>query len=215
MTSFLPSRSGVGFIFLDSLLLKPSTLAVRSLSPRDAEYTFLVDRVPYKGKPKPDHQELGAIRNRLARPDSLVKTDIEQLELVIRGGYTVMPGICRNGTKLDDWTAQQIFFIDVDNDDDMRKRGYELLDPLDALERAFDMCLDPLFLYFSHRATVEPWNPRYRLVFALEEPIGKEQALLVGSTLLSVFPEADPSSCQLNRMFLSPGGEVWPCWQCL
>ena len=180
----------------------------------DVRFELLADRVSYKDKPKPDQKEMSRIRWRLSQPNARVCIDIECLERGIRGGYTLLPGICVGGTKLDDWTGQQLFFVDFDDDDDMKLRGYDVLDPLDALDRAYDKKLDPLFLYFSAKATVEPWNPRYRIVFGFDHVItDRKQAEAVGDALMRVFPEADQSSCQLNRMFLCPGKEVWPCWR--
>lgn len=184
------------------------------MSITDVKFELLVDRVSYKGKPKPDSQEMGRIRWRLAQPEARVTIDIECLERGICNGHTLLPGICVGGTKVENWVGQQLFFLDFDNDADMLARGYDILDPLDALDRAYEKKLDPLFLYFSAKASVEPWNPRYRIVFGLEHVLtDRYQALAIGDSLLRIFPEADQSSCQLNRMFLSPGKEVWPCWR--
>lgn len=181
----------------------------------DRRYELMVDRRRYAGQPKPKGPEMGAIRNRLGRPEAHVRIGIEHLDWAIRHGLTLMPGVCEGGTRAENWKSQQLWLVDFDNDQAMTARGYDVLDPLDALDRAFRMGLDPLFVYFTHKATVDPWNPRYRIVFALDAPVtDRSQAEGIGDMLLRAFPEADQSSCQPERMFLCPGGEVWPSWKC-
>lgn len=180
----------------------------------------MVDRHSYAGQPKPQGAELGRIQNRLSRPEAHVSLGIEQLEWAIVHGLTIRPGLCIGGARLSDWHGQQLWFLDFDNDKSMRRRGYGVLDPLEAMSRAFDErhsfmdSLDPLFLYFTKSATAEPWNPRFRLVFGLGHVVAdRTQAEAVGNALLRRFPEADQSSCQLNRMFLAGVEEVYPCWK--
>lgn len=177
-----------------------------------AKFEFLIDKVSYKDKPR--GKEMSAIRHRLSNPDARVLTDIKGLEVFIGHGYTIMPAICEGGTRRDNWTAQQLFLLDFDNDDAMRRRGFDLLEPVDALQRAFDKHLDPLLLYFSHSATVEPYCPKYRMVFSLENPSSDFTYVeRIGRALLDAFPEADPCSVRPTQMFLSPGKEVWECWK--
>ena len=182
----------------------------------DLAFTLLVDKVSYRDRTKPRGAEMGVIRNRLAQPGACVTVDVKGLEEFVRNGHTIMPAICRSGTKKENWQAHQLFFLDFDNDASLSERGLEMLEPLDAVQRAFDKRLDPLLLYFTHSATVKPYLPRYRMVFALSEPSSDmgyvEQ---VGNALLSVFPEADAASIRPTQMFLSPGKEVWPCWTML
>lgn len=183
------------------------------MTPDKVSFELLVDSISYKGEPKPSNFEMGAIRNRLASPSARMHMNIHELEQAIRDGLTLMPGICIGGTRLKNWTAQQLFLLDFDNDEAMLTSFGKILEPLDALRRAIDLKLDPLFLYFTAKATAEPWNPRFRLVFALDKPIhDRSGAEHISLSLLNQFPEADGSSGQLNRMFLCPGGEVWPCW---
>lgn len=178
----------------------------------DTRFELLADRVSFKGRPKPEGHEMGAIRNRLAMPEARTLATVDELEGFIRSGYTIMPGICVGGTKLENWTAQQLVFLDFDNDDAMKSRGLAMLEPDDALQRAYDKGFDPLFLYFSHSATVEPFNPRYRMVFHFSEPQRNKEVMgELYDLLFRVFPEADRCSRDLTHMFLSPGKEVWRC----
>lgn len=173
---------------------------------------LLVDSVSYKNRSKPTDPEYAGIRKRLAEPSARRQVSKEELVGLIKNGYTFMPAVCVGGTKTENWTRQQLFVLDFDNDDAMKQRGYQVLDPDDALVRAYDEGLNPWVLYFTHSATVDPWNPRYRILFALDEAADSpEEAKQILSYLHSVFPEADPSSKQLVHMYLCPGKEVWPC----
>ncbi len=198
----------------DSNLHQSSAIVQSSIS--KLTFTFLVDKTPYKGRPKPNNEEMGAIRNRLSLADARVTANIEELEGFISSGYTIMPAICNGGTKKENWVAQQLFFLDFDNDEAMRSRGYSLLDPEKAMDRAFERRLSPLLLYFSHSASIDPYLPKYRMVFSLENA-SEDRIYIraVGNALLEVFPEADPASIRPTQMFLAPGKEVWSCWKML
>lgn len=177
---------------------------------------LLIDRVSYKDKAKPNSSEMGMIRNRLSQNNSYATTTIEGLEEVIKSGYTMMPAICRGGTKKENWRAQQLFFLDFDNDEEIKKRGLNIIEPLEAVSRAFDNKLDPLYLYFSHNASIEPYHPRFRMIFSLSAPsMDLTYVEKVGRGLIELYPEADPASIRPTQMFLSPGKEVWPCWKVL
>ncbi len=177
--------------------------------PSGARYELLVDSVGFKGRPKPHgDSEIGAIRNRLARPDSLVSLDALGLADIILQGRTIMPGVCLGGTSKEHWVRQQVFALDFDNDGVTRKIG-----PGEALDRAFRMGLDPILAYPTASSTMRPWNPRFRILFGLDEPVTeRDEAEEVGRLLLEVFPEADRTSTRLTQMFFSPGREVWGPW---
>lgn len=178
----------------------------------DMKFALLVDRVSYKDSTKPQGYEVGAIRNRLAMPEAYTQASANEIEYLIRNGCTIMPGICLGGTKLENWTGQQLVFLDFDNDEAVKRRGLAILEPDEALQRACDNELDPLFLYSSHSATINPYNPRFHMVFYLSSVLrDKEKMRRVHDQLLQIYPEADPCSRDLTRMFFSPGKEVWLC----
>lgn len=180
----------------------------------DVTFEFLVDKVSFKDEPKPTGQIMSCIRKRLEDPDSHAIVSIEELGSYLANGYTIMPSVCLGGTKKEHWQRQQLFFLDFDNDDAMSQRGFKLLEPLDALHRAFDLGLDPLFLYFSHSASIDPYVPKYRMIFGLSQPSSDRTHIeSIGKALLDIFPEADPASTRFTQMFLSPGKEVWECWK--
>lgn len=173
---------------------------------------LLVDPVSFKDRPKPSDAEYAGIRKRLSDPSARRQVSKEELVEIIMNGQTILPAVCIGGTKTEHWGSQQLFVLDFDNDEAMKQRGYEVLDPDDALVRAYAKKLNPWVLYFTHSATVEPWNPRYRLLFALDAPVDSpEEAKQILGYLHSVFPEADPSGMQLVHMYLCPGKEVCPC----
>ena len=68
-----------------------------------------------------------------------------------------------------------------------------------------------MMLYFTFHATVEPWYPRYRIVFDAGEQVTDEaRASDVLKTLLAAFPEADQKCSNVNRLFFG-GVEVVDC----
>lgn len=178
----------------------------------DMRFSFMADRISYKGKSKPQGQELGAIRQRL---DKVADADLTQLESLIADGYTIMPAICEGGTRKENWQTQQLIFLDFDNkEEELDQLGCGILKPEDALRRALGAGLNPLFLYFTHSSSAEPYLPKYRMVFGLGKPSESLPYIkVIGEALLALFPEADRSCTRPTQMFLSPGREVWSCWQ--
>lgn len=155
-------------------------------------YTLTIDRTPHQSKPK--GAEIGAITRRLqaAGPEAV---SYEELERIILTGGTICCG-CYQPTqsKWGEFVGMQLFALDFDNPD--------VLDPMDALGRCEEMNLPPLMMYFTFSATVEPWYPKYRLLFDAGELIAdKHECECFLITLLEVFPEADQACKNLNRLY--------------
>lgn len=153
---------------------------------------------------KPEGQQ-GRISNVLIaqRP---VLTTCDRLARAISEGRTVLPSVHAGKRSPDTWQAQQLFFVDVDNDAEALAKGYGVLTINEATTRAFGAGLPLLMVYESFRSG-DP--ERYRLIFALDEPTrDKERAQGFVNALLGLYPEADPSSNQLNRMFYGTNKEV-------
>lgn len=165
--------------------------------------TFQVqlDTVPFTSKPSGG--EIAAITRRLqqAAPSTVTYDEFEAAILEGRTWCGACYAPCT--ASWGEFLGQQIFAIDVDHG----------LDPLDALQRCEDIGLPPLLLYFTFSATVEPWNPRYRLVFDYGEPVKTEaEAREVIADLLAEFPEADAACKNPNRLFFG-GIEVIRGWE--
>ena len=157
---------------------------------------------------KPNVQEIAAITYRLQHAGG-VELDAARLCDHIRHGGTFVcatfepqePG-ARGWSK---FVQLQLVALDFDNKD-------ALLDPLQSLERCERLSLKPLCLYFTFSCTAE--DLRYRLMFDLNAPIKSEQeARAAIKTALALFPEADQSCSNPNRLFFGSNGEVWETWR--
>lgn len=155
-------------------------------------FTLTIDRTPHQSKPK--GAEVGAITRRLqaAGPEAV---SYEELERIILTGGTICCGCYRPARdRWGEFVGMQLFALDFDNPDE--------LGPMDALERCEAMKLSPLMLYFTFSATVEPWHPKYRLLFDAGVIItNQDRCKRYLATLLEVFPEADQACSNLNRLY--------------
>ncbi len=159
------------------------------------EETFVIqiDSVSYKEKP--NGSEIGKIKTRTqgSTPSSLT---IKEFSEIVQKGISFSPGILENGLKAANWKQQQIFCIDIDNEDNN--------EPILGVKQAIKICEDkdlPIsMLYYSYSHT--PQKPKFRLVFTLCEPITNEgQRRNFINNLISLFPQADKSCVNPDRIF--------------
>ena len=151
-------------------------------------------------KTKPGRAEFGKITNRIkaARPREVSKGDF--CSHVANGGSWVGGEFENDLKKLVRW---QLSALDFDDGS---------FSPTDALDRCELLNITPMCVYFTLSATLD--NPRFRLVFMLDQPLTDEkQARKCISALLGAFPEADQSCKNPNRIFLGSQGEVWPVYE--
>ena len=178
----------------------------------------MLDGVSYQAKP--NGKEFAAITNRLkkAKP-SLI--DAAAFCEHVRLGKTWVGGVFEGGQFI----GQQLFGLDFDNATEATDSGESkvkrplsegepgYLDPVEALERCDSEGVWPLCLYFTFSAKAKPWQPRYRIVFAADSATrDREQAELRLKALLRIFPEADQTCKNVNRLYCGSQGEVWECW---
>lgn len=128
-------------------------------------------------------------------------------------GCTVLPADCGGTRNKDAWERQQLWFIDMDNGNDVSAHGYKPLGYTYAVERCFSMGLPLVLSYETFNSpgitaggeSVE----RYRLVFAKDAPErDSAKAESFGRALMAIFPECDRSTIQPNRMFYGTDKEV-------
>lgn len=167
---------------------------------------------PHEHKDKPSEQ-IAAISSSIIRPENRYTLPITEVSKAISMGCTVLPGICEGKRSPECWVSQQIWFIDIDNDEDQRRRGYHPLDFVLAARRAQAHGFAPAMMYETFSGCEDLSQPareqRYRMAFvndtAVKDP---NEAQSFGQTLLDLFPEADQSSTQLNRLFFGTNKEV-------
>lgn len=165
-----------------------------------------IDTEEFRAKPRAD--ETAGISLRLGNPDTHTAAE---LAAAVSLGKSFIPSAHLSGRTLDTWEKQQLFCVDVDNDGAALSRCGRALSLESAIARAHAYALPLLISYPSFSASAEA--DRYRLVFCLEKPTrDKEKAKRFGAALLAAYPEADPSTVQLNRFFYGTDKEVslWP-----
>jgi len=89
----------------------------------------------------------------------------------------------------------QLLVLDFDNDKSDRKVSWE-----QVKDRAYKYNLPPLFAYETQSSSSD--NMRFRVAFYNDVPITDVRAAkIMQDALLTVFPEADPSSKAISRMY--------------
>lgn len=134
----------------------------------------------------------------------------------LSNGATILPGYCGGTRKKDRWEAQQLWFVDVDNDPATLDKGFEPLGYAAALKRCWGLALPLVISYETFSSSdptdTDPAHQRFRLVFAQDDAITDEgEAARFGDALLAAFPECDPSTTQPNRLFFGTdkGVQAW------
>lgn len=170
-----------------------------------------IDTKEFRAKPRADETAGVSLRlgnSGLGKPDTHTAAE---LAIAVSLGKSFIPSAHLSGRTLETWEKQQLFCVDVDNDGPALSRCGRALSLKSAIARAHAYALPLLISYPSFSAGAEA--DRYRLVFCLEKPTrDKEKAKRFGAALLAAYPEADPSTVQLNRFFYGTDKEVslWP-----
>lgn len=160
---------------------------------------------------KPTKAEVASISQSIERCDFEAWT-LEDLAKALSVGCTALPAYCGGTRKLDMWQAQQLWFIDIDNDPAAAAKGYAPLEYTEAIRRCAIWGLPLVMSYETFSSAPSPTDPagqRYRLVFAREEvETDRAKAVGFGEALLSAFPECDSTTAQPNRLFYGTDKEV-------
>lgn len=166
-----------------------------------------IDTVGFKEKPSAN---VGAIRNRLCKAESIREVTPEQLIECVRRGRTFTPAEM-TGTTGDTWQSQQVICADIDNDtgkkdaDGRKIRIDNPLTPEQASEVMKKYGIDPYFMYYSF-SNGENW-PKFRIVLILDEVItDPDEAIDLANRFNGIFNAAaehcaDTSSEDKARFF--------------
>lgn len=167
---------------------------------------------------KPDRLEIGRISSRILGCKTTV--NVYQLAVAISQGRTVLPAICKPTRSPKCWKSQRLFFLDLDNDEALRRRGLAPVTMAQALRRGYQAGYRPVLAYpsFSSGASLdepgayESKAARFRVVFdamvTFTDPTERDK---YAAGLALAFPEADPQSLEKNRMFLGTSKGVIEC----
>lgn len=143
---------------------------------------------------KPSGAEVGAIKVRLQKNTHPTLVTLERLAEEIETGHAVSPG-AMGGTTAGDWNEQQLFLVDIDNEDDA---------PLLSVKQAKAICaengIEPVFYYKTFSHTKE--KPKFRLAFVMDVPVLDERTRKkVVTALVNLFPQSDKSCVNADRIF--------------
>ncbi|MBP1533693.1 MAG: DUF3987 domain-containing protein [Ruminococcus sp.] len=164
-------------------------------------FTIQLDRVHYADKPK---KEVSAIKNRLAetKPEQINAKDFAK---EVCNGASFTPAILQGGAKAENWTAQQLFAVDIDNEDKTapkseKRRAEKPLTIDEVKRRCTEWDVYPVLIYETFSSSVE-WQ-KFRIVFAANRVItdGAERDC-IQLAFMELFPECDPSCKNRDRLF--------------
>ena len=119
---------------------------------------------------------------------------VEELIQKIRTGHSISPGIM-GGMSAKDWKEQQLFLVDIDNEED---------GPILYFKDAKRICakhgLSPAFIYQTFNYCKE--KPKFRIAFIMDTPVTDEAVRKrIIETLVKLFPQSDKSCVNADRIF--------------
>ena len=151
---------------------------------------------------KPEGKEIGGIKSRTQKSEAQNLT-IEKFATEIEQGKSFSPGILEGGLGASNWKEQQIFGVDIDNNDET----LPILTPKEAMKICKDNGVLPALCYKTFSSSKE--KPKFRLMFKLNEPVKDEgRRLIVASSLVALFPQADRSCINADRIFFGTNKKV-------
>ncbi|HSH50522.1 MAG TPA: hypothetical protein VK982_02255, partial [Bacteroidales bacterium] len=141
----------------------------------------MLDKTYYNRKPQ--GKEIGAIQNRLKATDITIKELSKEL---IRGS-SFRPSFLV-GLKEIDWTSQQVFALDFDNNTTIEEE----------LNRCRELNILPVFGYTSFSHTKE--HHKFRLAFCIDKVITDYNiAKQIQTILMGLFNKCDKQCSNLSR----------------
>ena len=151
---------------------------------------------------KPDGKEIGGVKTRTQNSTAKNLT-MEELATEIGQGKSFSPGILEGGLGASNWKEQQIFGVDIDNNDET----LPILTPKEAMKICKNNGVLPALCYKTFSSSKE--KPKFRLMFKLNEPVKDEgKRLIVASTLVTLFPQAYKSCVNADRIFFGTNKKV-------
>lgn len=166
-------------------------------------FNIQIDSVPYKQKPgRADVQKL---KPRLAAEDPQ-SVDIIRFKELVLSGHSYTPGILQGGSKAENWAAQQLFCLDIDNEDkttakgEDKRRAAEPVTVDEVLRRCSEWSIKPALIYETFSSCPE-WQ-KFRIVFVADHVITDgEKRDGIQLALMELFPECDGACKNRDRLF--------------
>lgn len=143
---------------------------------------------------KPTGKEVGRIKIRLQKNTSSSIVTVEELIQKIRTGHSISPGIME-GMSAKDWKEQQLFLVDIDNEEDGQILYFK-----DAKRICAKHGRSPAFIYQTFNYCKE--KPKFRIAFIMDTPVTDEAVRKrIIETLVKLFPQSDKSCVNADRIF--------------
>ncbi len=171
-------------------------------------FTLQTDSVTFNSKPTP--KDISAIKPRLAGSEPVGLT-LSEFEKKILSGITYTPAVLEGGFKAENWKYQQIFCIDIDNEDKTtpkakkgekseKKQSPTPLDVREVLKRCESFDIMPALIYETFSSTSQ-WL-KFRIVFICSEVISDgAKRDFIQNGLQEIFPECDSTCKNRDRLF--------------
>lgn len=164
------------------------------------KFLIQIDEKSYKQKPQ--GKEIGGIKSRTQKSKPVYLTHEEFADKIQRG-IPFSLGILQGGLSATNWKEQQLFGVDIDNED----KSLPILTPNEAMKICKNKDLIPSICYKTFSSTEE--KPKFRFIFTLDEPVKDEgKRKLIAETLISLFPQADKSCNNSDRIFFGTNNKV-------
>lgn len=174
--------------------------------------TFSVQLDTFEYKSKPAGAEVSKLKPRLAgfEPSTL---DISTFAEAVTNGRSFSPAVLSGGAKAENWKSQQLFCIDIDNEDKTAPKGEKKqaecpLDVDEVLKRCEQWSIKPALMYSTFSSSDE-WL-KFRIAFVCERSItdGSERDL-IQLALMEIFPECDTTCKNRDRLFFGGKGVIY------
>lgn len=162
-----------------------------------------IDTVSYNTKPK---EHISIIKPRLQSEKNIKEVTVRELDEAIEQGKSISPAVMRGGIRMDNWSEQQVFMVDIDND----KEDTDILIEAEALYICQQYNLLPAFYYHSFSHTKE--KPKYRLVFVMDKVVTDTyKRKIICESLIGLFSQSDTSCKNADRVFFGTDSECIFC----
>lgn len=162
-----------------------------------------IDSVQYEHKPM--GAEIAGIKTRLCSSAPQAVT-LQQFAENVLGGHSFNAAVLQGGAKAENWKSQQLFCLDIDNEDKSAKGKHDKrisptpLNVEQVLKRCSPWNIKPALIYETFSSSDE-WL-KFRVVFISERIITDgQQAENIRRAIMQVFPECDAACKNADRLF--------------
>lgn len=159
-----------------------------------------------KFKIKPSGADIGGIKVRFTKSESVKDLSTKEIAAVLTAGRTIQPGVTpyseetrkkgNKGTVKEDFTRQTAFLDDIDN----KRRDIPIETPAQVAETLAKYNLTPAFMYETFNSTAD--NVRFRFCLVSDEVFtDKDERDRVQLALITLFQQSDMTCTNADRIF--------------